>query len=73
MDEITPHYKFFALHKISQELGIKKDKLYNNFNGLYNSLDGDASRVAEFMMPKVRQFFERLGYSVNFKKLPKIK
>lgn len=73
MDNLTPHYKFFALHKISMELEIKKDKLYNNFKGRYDSLDGDAKRVAEFMMPKVKEFFERLGYAASFKKLPKVK
>lgn len=69
MDTPTPYYKYFGLHKISMDLEIKKDKLYNNFKGRYNSLDGDARRVAEFMMPKVKQLFERLGYAVSFKRL----
>jgi len=70
MSEI-PYHKFFQLNKIATVLDIKKDKLYNNFNGKYNSLDsaGDRKRVAKFMRPHVEKFFEKLGFKVLFEKL----
>jgi hypothetical protein len=63
-----PYYKFFQLNKIATILNIKKDKIYNNFNGDYNSLDnnGDKKRIAKFMMPHVKEFFEKLGVTVKF-------
>ena len=73
MAETTPeYYKFFQLNKIAKILGIKKDKVYNNFNGKYDSLDnnGDQQRIAKLMMPQVKKFFEKLGINVSFTKAP---
>lgn len=68
-----PYHKFFQLNKIAIALGIKKDKLYNNFNGKYHSLElnGDRQRVAKFMMPHIKKFCEALGLKVEFTKSDK--
>ena len=70
-EEETPYHKFFQLNKIAIALGIKKDKLYNNFSGNYNSLDngGDRKRIAKFMRPHVERFFEKLGFRISFEKI----
>ena len=66
-----PSHKFFQLNKIAVALGIKKDKVYNNFNGDYDSLDngGDRKRIAKFMAQHTKVFFEKLGFKVHFEKL----
>lgn len=73
IDSQTPYHKFFQLNKIAIALGIKKDKLYNNFNGKYHSLElnGDRQRVAKFMMPHIKKFCEALGLKVEFTKSDK--
>jgi len=65
-----PYHKFFQLNKIATVLGIKKDKVYNNFNGKYDSLEsnGDQQRIVKLMMPQVKKFFEKLGVNVSFTK-----
>jgi hypothetical protein len=67
LDSNTPYHKFFQLNKIAKALGIKKDKVYNNFNGDYNSLDngGDRKRIAKFMLPHAKAFFEKLGFKIT--------
>lgn len=65
---LIPYFKFFNLKKISDELGIQPDKLYNNFRDTYNSLNEDKERIATLMIPQVTQFFDKLGFNVRFTK-----
>lgn len=61
-------WKFFQFNKISDGTGINRHKLYNNIKGSYSSLTPeDKGAIANLMIPKVQQFFERLGYQVTFK------
>jgi hypothetical protein len=63
------YFKFFNLKKISDKLKIQPDKLYNNFKGLYDSLSPkDCENIANLMIPHTEKLFERIGYSVTFKK-----
>lgn len=62
-------FKFFNLKKISDCLVIHPDKMYNNFKGLYHSLSpNDCDNIAILLMPQVEKFFDRIGYTVSFKK-----
>lgn len=63
-----PFFKYFSLKKIADDLGIKPDKVYNNFNGKYNSIGSDCDQIASLMIPKVEKFFLSLGYQVIIKK-----
>ncbi len=62
-------YKFFNFKKIADEAKIQPDKLYNNFKGFYNSMqDGDKERVAGVLIPRVKELFKYLGYSITITK-----
>lgn len=68
----TPYHKFFQLNKIAKALGIKKDNMYNYWNKKYVSSvvtkEGDHQRIAKFMIPHTKKFFEALGINVTFNK-----
>jgi hypothetical protein len=62
-------HKFFNLKKIADVTQLHPDKIYNNMNGVYNSLSSDDKKaIADTLSPNVVKFFEVLGYDVAIKK-----
>ena len=65
-----PAYKYFNLKAVIDDVGIQADKVYNNFKGLYNSLnDSDRKRIATVLMGPTSEVFARLGIEVKFSKM----
>lgn len=66
--ELT-YFKYFNVNQICLATGIRREKLYNNFKGRYDSLDqSDYDKIFKFLKPIVTLFFDRLGYTVGFTK-----
>jgi len=65
-------HKFFNLKKLSDVLKIHSDKLYNNFNGRYDSLsEKERDNIARLLGGNVTKFFKYLGYDVTITKAKK--
>lgn len=60
-------HKYFNLKKISESTGIQPDKLYNKFNGRYDSWsDKDIKAIADVLKPAVKEIFKELDINVTF-------
>lgn len=68
-EDNRPH-KYFNLQKVIEQTRLNSDKVYNNFKGLYSSLnDEERKQIATCLMGPTKAMFERLGMSVSFSKL----
>jgi hypothetical protein len=64
------YWKIINLKRVSDTTGINRDKLYNNFRGLYSSLTPDDNKkVVDTITPGFKKILKRLGYAVKIEKL----
>lgn len=65
----SPFYKFFNINQLSRVTKIQSDKIYNNLKNYYASfLPDEIEAMAKALIPPITALFERLGYTVTFKK-----
>lgn len=66
---VNPFYKFINVSRVAEVTNINSDKIYNNMKGFYDSMEpGEKQAIVETLVPNISKFFEKLGYTVSFKR-----